>query len=78
MIILRKNKELPISGQGSAEKFGVFDIGENFSFNITLYNALKQKNVTLRRYERQNALVITNSQYRLLRVTSVDFFADLR
>ncbi len=36
MIILRKNKELPISGQESAGKFGVFDIGENFSLNITL------------------------------------------
>lgn len=36
MIILRKNKELPINGQGSAGKFGVFDIGENFSYNITL------------------------------------------
>ena len=43
-----------------------------------ILDALKQKNVTLRRYEKQNALVITNSQYRLLRVTSVDFFADLR
>ena len=43
-----------------------------------ILDALKQKNVTLRRYEKQNMLVITNPQYRLLRVTSVDFFANLR